>query len=54
MEQPVIPDCETCWKKDSCPDAWEGHFCVEWQSHQPEERKPDPNDLWRTGEEVFF
>ena len=48
------PDCDHCFLRDSCPDAEPGSFCVMWQSREPKPREPDPNDLWRQGEDVVF
>ena len=51
-EHPTGPDCANCWKRHICPNAQEGKFCSRWQSTKPEAREPDPNDLWRQGEDV--
>ena len=48
------PDCDHCFLRDSCPDAEPGTFCVMWRSREPEKREPDPNDLWRQGEDVVL
>ena len=48
------PDCAYCWLRDQCADAEPGKFCTYWQSREPVERQPDPNDLWNRGEEVDF
>lgn len=52
MDKAKTPDCETCWKKDDCVLAVFGKFCPQWQSAEPEPKKPDPNDMWRRGEET--
>lgn len=54
FEQPGAPDCGTCWQRDQCPNAQAGEFCPRWQSTKPAAREPDPNDLWRQGEDVGF
>lgn len=46
------PDCCTCYQRKTCPRYAENSFCGQWASREPEERKPDPNRLWETGEEV--
>lgn len=48
------PDCDNCFLKDSCADAVPGQFCTAWISREPKPREPDPNDLWRQGEDVSF
>ena len=45
--------CNNCGKRDTCPRAKEGHFCLGWE---PQDKKPrpgqDPNEQWRRGEDV--
>ena len=48
------PDCSTCICRKTCDRAAENSFCTRWKSREPEEREPDPNRLWETGEEVEF
>lgn len=49
-----VPDCAYCFLRDRCADAQPGKFCALWQSREPEKREPNPNDLWRRGEEAVF
>lgn len=49
MDKRPILDCATCWKRDKCERAQEGTFCTEWQSKEPKERHPTPDELWETG-----
>ena len=48
------PDCANCFLRNSCPDAVPGQFCTMWTSREAPKREPDPNDLWRQGEEAVF
>ena len=48
------PDCDHCFLRESCPDVEPGTYCVMWRSREPKTREPDPNDLWRQGEDVVF
>ena len=48
------PDCANCFLRDSCPNAVPGQFCTKWISREAPKREPDPNDLWRRGEEAMF
>lgn len=48
------PDCCTCIHRKGCERYAENSFCGRWQSREPEDRVPDPNKLWETGEEVEF
>lgn len=48
------PDCCCCVNRATCPRYAENSFCGQFRSREPEERKPDPNRLWETGEEVEF
>ena len=48
------PDCTTCILRDGCERYAENSFCTKWLSRNPEIRTPDPNDLWKRGEEVEF
>lgn len=50
MEQKPVPDCGTCWRRDTCEKAEDGKFCAAWQSKQPQERHPTPDELWDAGE----
>ena len=47
-----IPDCMNCWKHETCQRAEAGRFCPAWQDHEPKPKGPDPNDLWRRGEDA--
>lgn len=49
--QKNVPDCMTCWKRETCEAAQEGHFCAAWQGMEPKERHPTPNELWERGED---
>ena len=51
---PQAPDCTTCIHRKGCERYAENSFCGRWQSKEPEKREPDPNDLWKRGEEVEF
>ena len=51
---PQNPDCTTCIHREGCPNYAENKFCGKYASKNPEIRLPDPNDLWRRGEEVEF
>ena len=44
-----IPDCMTCWKKDSCPRAKAGTFCTGWATKPPQEAEHP--DAWERGDE---
>lgn len=48
-----VPDCMTCWKRETCEAAQEGTFCLDWQSREPKERHPTPNELWENGETPY-
>jgi hypothetical protein len=45
--------CDNCGKKEKCPRAQAGQFCMRWE---PKEKKPrpgdDPNELWSRGEDA--
>ena len=49
----IYPDCASCWLRDSCGDAQPGQFCTMWATREPTPRKPDLNDVWNSGEEVY-
>ena len=55
MEKVTEPGCDTCYRKDTCPDAREDGLCVRWRREAPD-RNPekDPNVLWRKGEPSEF
>ena len=53
MMQKTVPDCMTCWKRETCERAQEGTFCAEWQSREPKEKHPTPDELWERGETPF-
>lgn len=48
------PDCSTCVHRDGCARYAENSFCTRWADRLPEKEGPDPNDLWRRGEQVDF
>lgn len=48
------PDCRTCIRRETCPDATENRFCGQWGSRVPERRLPDPNEQWERGEPAEF
>lgn len=48
------PDCCTCVHRSECERFAEGSYCTRWASREPEERKPDPNEQWMTGEDASF
>lgn len=48
------PDCTTCIHARGCERYAENSFCTRWQGRAPEKREPDPNELWKQGEEVEF
>lgn len=50
----AAPDCCCCIHRKTCERYAENSFCGQFASREPEERKPDPNRLWETGEEVEF
>ena len=55
VEKVTEPGCDTCYRKDTCPDAREDGLCVRWRREAPD-RNPekDPNVLWRKGEPSEF
>lgn len=50
----IVPDCDTCVKKEECERALSGTFCPSWQSKEPAPKGEDPNEQWRRGEESPF
>lgn len=48
------PDCSTCIKRKECERYRENSFCTQWAAKEPEPAGPDPNELWKRGEEVAF
>jgi hypothetical protein len=48
------PACETCIHRKVCEHRAENSFCTRWQSKEPQPVPPDPNELWKQGEEVEF
>ena len=48
------PDCTTCILRAECARAAENSYCTQYRSRAAEERLPDPNELWKRGEEVEF
>ncbi len=48
------PDCRTCCRLETCENAEEGKFCLQYRSDPPGKRQPDPNDLWNRGEDSPF
>ncbi len=53
-EEQIKPDCCICIHRNDCAKYAENSFCTGWQGREPEKDGPDPNDLWRKGEEVEF
>lgn len=50
----IVPDCDTCVKKEECEKALSGTFCPSWQSKEPAPKGEDPNEQWMRGEESPF
>ena len=50
----MAPDCCVCVNRKTCERYAENSSCGKFASRESEERKPDPNRLWETGEEVDF
>ena len=48
------PDCCTCIHRRECERYRENSYCTKWQSREPNPEGPDPNELWKRGEEVGF
>ena len=48
------PDCTICAGRKTCALARENSFCTRFRSSEPEPVGPDPNELWKRGEEVEF
>lgn len=49
----IVPGCESCIHRKTCPKAEDGKFCAQWASEAPKERSAaaDPKARWRRGEE---
>ena len=48
------PDCSICINRNGCERYEEGSFCGQFRRTKPEPAGPDPNALWKAGEEVEF
>ncbi len=48
------PDCSTCADRKDCARAQEGSFCTRWRREKAQMEGPDPNELWKQGEDVSF
>ena len=47
-------DCTTCLERKTCDRAQENSYCGRWHSREADPQGPDPNELWKKGEEVEF
>lgn len=55
MEKVTEPGCDTCYRKDTCPDARKDGLCVRWRREAPDRKEEDdPNVRWRKGEPSEF
>lgn len=48
-----VPDCESCWKRETCENARDGAFCPAWQSKEPKIKGIDPNTAWERGDDPW-
>ena len=53
-EREQAPDCCVCAERKTCELYHENSFCTRFHMNEPAPEGPDPNDLWRRGEEVDF